>query len=202
MSPQLASTLVLLTLLTGVAVARDVTDPYDAYRGPVEGSEGFRFDESLVEKWEEQQQIEVPVLSEAGLQGIRIDHGPVGGMRFFVDLETLTVDPRDEVVRYWVVTESGGSRSNVLYEGIRCADGSFKTYAFASPRRPSLFKYARSPEWQKIGGLGARDFHHELAENYFCSRGSPRSMVGITAAVRGQVDLTNPNLEDADFVDP
>ena len=202
MFPQLASTLVLAALLAGAAVARDVTDPYDPYRGPAEGSQGFRFDESLVEKWEEQQQVEVPVLSEAGLQRIRIDHGPVGGMRFFVDLDTLSVDPEDEVVRYWLVTESGGSRSNVIYEGIRCSDGSFKTYAYASPRRPSLIKHAKSPEWEKIGGLGANDFHYELAEDYFCSRGSPRSMIGITAAVRGHVDFTNPNLEDADFVKP
>lgn len=201
MSPKLVSTLTILALCAGSAVARDVTDPYDDYRGPAEGSEGFTFDESLVEKWQEQQ-VEVPVLSADGLHHIRIDHGPVGGIQFFVDLDTLSINAEDRVVRYWLVTESGGRRSNVLYEGIRCTDSKFKTYAYASPRRPSLIKHAKSPEWEKIGGLGANDFHYELAEDYFCSRGSPRSMAGITAALRGHVDFTNPNLEDADFVKP
>lgn len=198
---QVVLAIAVLVLAAGRAEARDETDPYDAYRSPADSSEGFSFDDSLVEKWKEQQ-VAPPPLSEDGLQEIRIDHGPPGRIRYFVDLENLTANPKDGVVRYWLVMESGGQRTNILFEGIRCSDRKYKTYAYASLRRPSLVKYVDAPEWQEIRGLGSDDFRYELAEEYFCALGSPRSMQGIAAAAKGYVDTTNPNLQDADFIKP
>jgi len=104
------------------------------------------------------------------------------------------------VVRYWVVMESGGRRTNILYEGVKCPDLEFKTYAYASPRRTSLIKHVKSPRWEKIGGISSNDFRRELAENYLCSLGSARSAKGVSRAAKGYEDDANPNNEDADFL--
>jgi hypothetical protein len=195
MSSKLAAIALSLVLLAGGAAARDVTDPYDEYRSPGEGSQDFPFDDSDVEKWREQE-VEVPVLSEDGLRQIRIDHGPAGGMKFFLDLETLSVSAEDDIVRYWVVTESGGQRSNILYEGISCADRQYKTYAYASPRRASLIRYVKSPRWEEVGGSSSGDFHHELVDNYFCTRGMPQPLDGIHAAVGGRINTSSEEFQD------
>lgn len=182
-----------------VRAADDVTDPYDKYRAPGESeSRGFDFDESLIEPWKEQQ-TSIPVLSEEGLQRIRIDHGPPG-LTYYLDLDTLTVDEKDRVARYWVVMESRGRRTNVLYEGVKCTDLEYKTYAYASPVRISLIKHVKSPRWERIGAASSNDFRRELAEQYLCSLGSARSVNGIARAAKGFEDVTNPNNEDADFM--
>lgn len=192
-----APVVVSLMLLAGIALARDVTDPFDAYRAPGEGSRGYHFDDSQVEPWQEQT-LEVPVLSEAGLARIQIDHGPVGAMQYFIDLDTLSVNAEDDVVRYWLVTESGGRRTNVLYEGINCSERKFKTYAYASPRRTSLIRHVKSPRWEEVRGRSARDFHYELLEDYYCARGRPLPLNMIHTAVRGGINTSSDAFQDAD----
>lgn len=191
--------LLALVVTVSPSQADDVADPYDKFRTPSE-SEGqdFEFDDSQIVPWKEQQ-TDVPVLSEEHLQPIRIDHGPAG-MRFSIDMSTLTVNEKDGVVRYWVVMESGGRRTNILYEGLRCNDLAYKTYAYASPRRTSLIKYVSSPRWEEIGGLNGNDFHRDLADYYLCWRSSARSKDGIVKAVKTSSAGINPNIEDADFL--
>jgi len=180
------------------AGAKDDSDPYGPYRAPNEPGGEFRFDDSLVEQWKEQQ-ADVPLLSEQGLKPVEIDHGPPG-MSFLIDMDTLSVNPDDRVVRYWLVMEAGGRRTNVLYEGINCIDASYKTYAYASARRLSLIKYMESPKWEAIRGLSDRDYHYELLEDFFCTDGSPRSMHGIAAAVAGRMNTNDPYYQDSEFV--
>jgi hypothetical protein len=194
---KLALIILSTTLVAGAAAGRDVTDPFDDYRAPGEGSRGFNFDESQVEEWREQV-VEVPALSESGLRPVQIDHGPPGGMRFFVDLDTLSVNAKDDIVRYWLVTESGGRRTNVLYEGINCSDRKYKTYAYASPRSTSLVRHVKSPRWEDVGGRSARDFHYELVEDYFCARGSPLSLNVIHTVVHGGINTSSDAFQDAD----
>lgn len=188
-----------LLVAAAPAPAADAADPYDRFRSPAESeSQEFDFDDSLIKPWKEQQ-TEVPVLSEADLQRIRIDHGPAG-MRYSIDTATLTVSEKDGVVRYWVVMESGGRFTNVLYEGLKCGDLTYKTYAYASPRRTSLIKYMKTPRWERIGGLSGNDFRRDLAEYYLCSLGSARSREGILAAFKQSAKGFSPNAEDADFL--
>jgi len=187
-----------LALAGGGAIARDVTDPYGPYRGTDDPGVDYEFDDSLVEQWKEGQ-VEVPPLSEAGLKPLRIDHGPPG-VRFLLDMDTLTVHAEDRVVRYWLVMESGGRYTNVLYEGIRCTDSTYKTYAYASPRRLSLVKHAKDPEWESVRGLGGADFRYELVTDFFCTDVSPRTLEGIAASVAGYVNTNDGYYQDTDFI--
>lgn len=49
-------------------------------------------------------------------------------LRFGVDPDTISLTP-DGVVRYVLVARSSGGVNNVLYQGLRCNQGEFRTYA-------------------------------------------------------------------------
>src|SRR5687768_7040175 len=46
-----------------------------------------------------------------------------------VDPATISISNKDGVVRYVVVASNASGARNVMYEGIRCSTGEFKTYA-------------------------------------------------------------------------
>ncbi len=189
----------LVFSVAGSASARDASDPYESYRSDSDGSIEFNFDDSLIVPWKELQ-TKIPVLSEEGLKDVDIDHGPPG-LSFQIDMDTLTVG-QDDVVRYWLVTTSGGRRTNVIFEGINCAEAMHKAYAYASPRRLSLVKPVKTPRWEAIRGASANDYHGELMSSYFCWKGSPRTQIGMRNALRGSNRSYNGQREDADFIRP
>jgi hypothetical protein len=192
-----AFAIALAFLFTGVAVAQEDADPYDPYRPDTAAGKEFKFDGSGIEKWKEQQ-LDVPLLSEAGLRRIDIAEGPVGVSDFYIDLDTLSIGEKDGIVRYWLVMESGGRRSNILYEGILCSDRKYKTFAYASPRRPSLVRYVEEPRWREIRGLSSRGYHYALVEDYFCVHGMPQPLSGIRAAVSGRINVSGEAFQDND----
>lgn len=185
-------------LFAAAAVAQEEADPYDPYRPDTAAGKEFQFDDSGIEKWKEQQ-VDVPLLSEAGLRRIDISEGPVGVSDFFIDLDTLSIGEKDGIIRYWVVMESGGRRSNILFEGVLCTDRKYKTFAYASPRRPSLVKYVTEPRWKEVrSSSGGRDYHFELVEDYFCAHGMPQPLSGIRAAVSGRINVSGEAFQDSD----
>lgn len=190
---------VLALSVAGQASARDVTDPYDSYRSDSDGSRDFNFDDSQIVPWKELQ-TKIPVLSEEGLEEVEIDHGPPG-LAYQVDMDTLSVG-EDDVVRYWLVTTSGGRVTNVIFEGIHCAEAMHKAYAYASPRRMSLIKPVKNPKWVAVRGAKNNDYHDELMNFYFCWKGSPRTEIGMNNAMRGSFNVLNPQDEDSDFIKP
>jgi hypothetical protein len=196
--PRKAAAMLLVFAAThGAALAADDTDPYEKFRSPSDSNADFDFDDSHIKPWKEGA-AGIPVLSLDGLNEIDIDHGPPG-LNFKIDMETLSVGEQDGVVRYWVVTESGGRRTNVIYEGIHCAESTYKVYAYASPQRTSRIKPVSDPEWILIRE-GRNDYHFELMNAYFCWKGSPQTLIGIRNALRGSFNLESQFAEDTDFI--
>ena len=65
-----------------------------------------------------------------------------------VDPATIQISPKDGLVRYVMVASGSSGARNVLYEGIRCATGEYKTYA----RYSSDGKWitATEPQWKSM----------------------------------------------------
>ncbi len=67
-----------------------------------------------------------------------------------VDPAAIHISTADGIVRYVMVASSASGARNVMYEGIRCATGEFRTYARYSPE--GGWKKAAQPEWRSLFG--------------------------------------------------
>lgn len=65
-----------------------------------------------------------------------------------VDPASIRISKADGIVRYVMVASSASGARNVMYEGIRCATGEFKTYARYSAE--GGWKSAAQPEWRSL----------------------------------------------------
>jgi hypothetical protein len=102
------------------------------------------------------------------------------GHRYFIDPASLS-SGSDGVVRYTVVIRTAGGAENVNYEGLRCANGERKIYAFGrSDGQWSRNKYAR---WDLIDARGASSYHKELFFHYFCTVDGPGDMKTMQRAL-------------------
>lgn len=65
-----------------------------------------------------------------------------------VDPSTIRISNNDGLVRYVVVATSASGVRNVMYEGIRCSTGEFKTYArYSSEGR---WTFVTDPQWKSM----------------------------------------------------
>ncbi|UUZ72838.1 CNP1-like family protein [Polaromonas sp. P1(28)-8] len=67
---------------------------------------------------------------------VTFDVSPNSSLVFGVDPATIRISNSDGLVRYVMVATSASGARNVMYEGIRCATGEYKTYARYSARWP------------------------------------------------------------------
>lgn len=88
--------------------------------------------------------------------------------RFFIDSASLSVG-EDGVVRYTLLARSPAGVSNLSYEGIRCATGIFKIFAFGNDGRWS----PQRNEWKPIGYQTAQRWHSVLRSHFFCPLRQP-----------------------------
>jgi hypothetical protein len=102
--------------------------------------------------------------------------------RFFIDPASLLLESGG-VVRYTLVARSPSGVTNVSYEGIRCANGSYRVFALGNDGRWA----ARQSEWRQIEPRSVQRWHNELHSRYFCpSSGAIQSAEeGIDALRRG-----------------
>lgn len=84
---------------------------------------------------------------------------------FAVDAKSLSTGT-DGVVRYTLVTRSSAGARNVSYEGIRCATGEVKLYAFG--RDDGSWSRSRRDRWEPINRTAANRHHAVLARSYMC----------------------------------
>lgn len=88
--------------------------------------------------------------------------------RYYVDYPSVSVG-EDGVVRYTVVIRTQGGAENVSFEGMRCASGERKIYAFGRPNGEwSRNRYA---SWEGIKDRQATSYHRELFNSYYCAGG-------------------------------
>jgi hypothetical protein len=106
--------------------------------------------------------------------------------RHFVDTESISVG-EDKVVRYAVVIEAAGGARNVSFEGMRCATGERRLYAYGQP--DGTWSRARNAQWEAIKLRSLLSYHKALYEDHFCPDGinvrTPREAVrNLHRAVR------------------
>ena len=115
---------------------------------------------------------------------------PASALVYGVDPATLRITQSDGLVRYVLVATSASGASNILYEGLRCATGEFKTYArYSAEGRWSLVS---NPEWRSMFGNLPSKHALRFAKAGACDNVSPASSVEALAN-----QLKNPNFRAA-----
>lgn len=142
---------------------------------------GVDFDER---PWAEVQHQLPPAPEPKNLVPIYI--GPANDNQFAVDEQSVTLS-EDGVVRYTLVVTSSSGARNVSYEGIRCATGERRLYAFG--RSDGTWSQARSNQWVRIENVSHNRHHSALFGDYFCTTGG---LVMSTDAARRVLRNGNP----------
>src|SRR4051812_48984981 len=89
--------------------------------------------------------------------------------KYFVDPSTLSVAPKERIVRYVLVARSPSGVDNVSYEAIRCPD-QYRVLAVGAGKE----KWGgRSGDWRPIQRGSALSWQYALARNYFCPHRDP-----------------------------
>lgn len=114
--------------------------------------------------WEEQE-IPIPPYPESNQGLISLDTN-FPGYRYYIDPDSVTVGREDQVARYTVVVEADDGARNVLYEGIRCDIGQYKTYAYGTGKGP--FHAMPGAKWKEIRSGDAFRYRRDLLEFYAC----------------------------------
>ncbi|SDN47585.1 CNP1-like family protein [Polaromonas sp. JS666] len=79
---------------------------------------------------------------------ITLEVSPNSQLVYGVDPATISISPKDGIVRYVMVASNASGARNVMYEGIRCSTGEFKTYARYSP--DGKWTDVSKPEWRSL----------------------------------------------------
>jgi hypothetical protein len=79
---------------------------------------------------------------------VTFEVSPYSSLVYGVDPASITISKSDGVVRYVMVARNASGASNVLYEGIRCATGEFKTYARYAP--DGRWTMLENPQWRSL----------------------------------------------------
>ena len=107
-----------------------------------------------------------------------------------VDPATISISNKDGVVRYVVVAANASGARNVMYEGIRCSTGEFKTYARYSGDK---WTNVTNPEWKSVFGNMPSKHPFRLARAGACDSAVPVQTVNLMVS-----RLKNPNFRTLD----
>lgn len=99
---------------------------------------------------------------------VGFDVSPVTQNNYFIDTASITVG-EDKVVRYSVVIEAAGGAKSVSFEGMRCATGEHRLYAYGQP--DGSWSKARNTRWEGIKFRSPFSYQKALYEDHFCPDG-------------------------------
>ena len=139
-------------------------------------------DWELEQEKREWKEGDVKLPAYPGADGL-IEFSVVGATRFRFFIDPASLAPgADGVVRYTLIARSPSGVANVSYEGIRCATGAYKVFAFGNDGRWAN----RESEWRRIEPKAVA-WHYELRANYFCPNRRPivTAAEGLDALRRG-----------------
>jgi hypothetical protein len=105
--------------------------------------------------------------------------------KHFIDGASLSAG-EDGVVRYTVVVKTEGGAENVSFEGLRCATGERKLYAFgrADGQGGGSWSRNRYARWELIQARLASSYQRELFFHYFCTVDGAGDMKVMRDALR------------------
>lgn len=99
---------------------------------------------------------------------------------------------KDGVMRYIVMLTSASGVRNVLYEGLRCDTGEFRTYAFGSGT-DGFHRIGRS-DWRAVRRDGTGAYRWVLYRRYLCSSyGLPRNPDEVRQRLRYPASASLPD---------
>ena len=135
-------------------------------------------------EWKESDVPPPPAFDMGKLVGVEVS--PNSSLAYGVDPASISITQSDGVVRYVMVATSASGARNVMYEGIRCATGEFKTYARHSA--DGKWTSVSNPEWRSMFGNMPSKHPLRLAKAGACDNAAP------AASVKDMVSrLKNPN---------
>jgi len=135
--------------------------------------------EEEIKPWNELQASLPGVPREENL--VRLDLGPAARNAYFVDRTSVRPDS-DGVVRYSIVVRSAGGASTVNFEGMRCASGEWKLYAFGRP--DGSWVRNKRASWVPVKDRETAGYHRELFYHYFCTVDGHGDMKVIQRALK------------------
>jgi hypothetical protein len=124
-------------------------------------------------EWKESEIPPAPTFDMAKLVGL--DVSPNSALAYGVDPASISISKSDSVVRYVMVATSASGARNVMYEGIRCATGEFKTYARYSA--DGKWTPVSNPEWHSMFGNMPSKHPLRLAKAGACDNAAPAASV-------------------------
>lgn len=125
----------------------------------------YDFDEEVV-PWQEIQAQLPGAPTDAELLAFEIEGRP--GYRYALDRKSLSVGG-DGVTRYSVVITSPSGVRTINFEGMRCASGERKIYAFGRP--DGSWSKNRASRWDYIRARVAGSYHSILFHDFLCAGG-------------------------------
>ena len=135
-------------------------------------------------EWKEADIAPPPAFDASKLVGLEVS--PNSALVYGVDPASISITKSDGVVRYVMVASSASGARNVMYEGIRCSTGEFKTYARYSA--DGKWIPVSKPEWRSMFGNMPSKHPLRLAMAGACDNAAPAS------SVKDMVSrLKNPN---------
>lgn len=107
--------------------------------------------------------------------------------QFFIDALSLSIG-EDGVVRYTLIVKSPQGAANVSFEGLRCASGERKLYAFG--RSDGVWSKARASKWEDIQYKDINRHHHMLHDDFLCIGHTPaKSVKDIVKTLKAEFRL-------------
>ena len=137
-----------------------------------------QFDSEFDEKPWAEIEVQLPAFPETE-NLIPFQVGAIRDRQFFIDGPSISIGS-DEVIRFSVVVISASGARNISFEGLRCATGERRLYAFG--RADKTWSRAKSDQWMKLKGYGNQYFATLFAD-YFCGRGEP-AVGSVEEAIR------------------
>lgn len=123
--------------------------------------------------WRENALGAPPAFDPARLIAVDAPRGST--LNFGVDPQTITVGT-DGVVRYVVVASSRQGANTALFEGIRCGNGEFRTYARRN-KGEADWSLVDNVEWQPLSGTGMAAHVLAIARAGICTGRAPNTPV-------------------------
>jgi hypothetical protein len=134
-------------------------------------------------EWAETQVPPPPAFDIKKLVAIDV---PGSSLAYGVDPASIQISKKDGIVRYVMVATSTSGARNVMYEGLRCSTGEFKTYSRYSPE--GEWKPVTDAQWRSVFGNMPSKHALRFAKAGACEGATSASTVDVLVS-----RLKNPN---------
>jgi hypothetical protein len=139
--------------------------------------------------WKESQVPPPPAFDVNKLIPLEVSIG--SALNYGIDPATITITNSDSLVRYVIVASNASGARNVMYEGIRCSTGEYKTYGRYSP--DGKWNMVANPEWQSMFGPMPSKHALRFARAGACDSAASAPSVNVLVS-----RLKNPNFRTTD----